>query len=221
VEYIYQPAETWIGKQALIDALTLALEKHSRVLWLVPGGSNISIATEVMQVLPEAFTPKLHIMLTDERYGEVGHPDSNFWQLQEAGFEPKQATFIPTLKMGLSLTQTAQTCAENFLKESKEAGFIIGQFGIGPDGHIAGILPHSPASTSTNLCEGYHTEQFDRLTLTFLALKHIDTAYAFVYGQTKKTALERLKQATADLVDQPCQILRHIPEAYIYNDCIA
>ncbi|MEO6513354.1 MAG: 6-phosphogluconolactonase, partial [Candidatus Saccharimonadales bacterium] len=209
------------GVDALARSLSDALSLHSRVLWLVPGGSNIALAVRVMQALSEQVTEKLHIMLTDERYGAVDHADSNFRQLREAGFDTLGAHFIPTLADGLSLDATAAAYAENFNREANDAGYIIAQFGIGPDGHIAGILPGSPASTSDSLAAGYHTEQFDRITLTFSALKRIDEAYVFAYGQAKKSTLEQLKNQSVSLIEQPAQILRQIPEATVYNDCIA
>ena len=221
MQFVYSTNESIAGVAALTRSLTDALTTHSRVLWLVPGGSNIALAVRVMQSLSEQVSQKLHIMLTDERYGALDHADSNFRQLREAGFTPLSAHFIPTLEAGLSLEATAAKYAENFEREASEAGYIIAQFGIGPDGHIAGILPGSPASRSEQLAVGYHTEQFDRLTLTFPALKRIDEAYVFAFGEAKKPALEQLKAATLPLTEQPAQILRQIPEATVYNDCIA
>jgi 6-phosphogluconolactonase len=221
MEFIYSTSESIAGVNALTSSLSDALSIHSRVLWLVPGGSNIPLAVRVMQSLSDHVTEKLHIMLTDERYGPVDHADSNFRQLREAGFDPLNAHFIPTLIDGSSLEATAAAYAENFQKEANEAGYIIAQFGIGPDGHIAGILPGSPASTSDAAAAGYHTEQFDRVTLTFPALKRIDEAYVFAYGVAKKPTLELLKTESLSLTEQPAQILRQIPEASIYNDCIA
>lgn len=221
MQWIHQKPGSDKGTQQLVDSLSDALALHSRVLWLVPGGSNIPIAADAMRLLPTDLTAKLHIMLTDERYGAVDHADSNLRQLREAGFDAKHAAFIPTLEPGLSLQETAATYGKNFEREANEAGYIIAQFGIGSDGHIAGILPQSTASTSEELAVGYHTEQFDRITLTFPALKRIDEAYAFVYGETKKSALEQLQNTNTPLAEQPAQILRVIPEATIYNDCIA
>lgn len=221
MEFVYESKRAQTGVHALENALSGALIKHSRVLWLVCGGSSIPRIATVMQSLPDSLTSKLHIMLTDERFGAVGHADSNFLQLEQAGFDPKQALFIPTLHAGLSLTETAAHSAEQFKKEAAQAGYIIATFGIGADGHIAGILPGSPAATSQKLAAGYNAGTFERLSLTFPALKHIDKAYVFAYGAAKKPALLRLQKERADLIEQPCQILRHIPEAYVYNDCIA
>ena len=221
MQFLYSTPESEAGIAALTTSLENALSLHSRVLWLVPGGSNIPLTVRVMHALSDHVTEKLHIMLTDERYGVVDHADSNFRQLREAGFEALNARFIPTLQDGLSLEQTAASYAENFEREADQAGYIIAQFGIGPDGHIAGILPGSPASTSGKLAEGYVAAQFERVTLTFPALKRIDEAFVFAYGEAKKPTLGQLKSVATPLTEQPAQILRQIPEATIYNDCIA
>ena len=221
MKFIHESLTEGTGTGALSNCLTTALKEHGRVLWLVCGGSSIATAVRVMDALPEALTSKLHIMLTDERYGTIGHPDSNFLQLQEAGFNQKSATFIPILQPDMSLVATATAYAKLYAIESTAAGFIIAQFGIGADGHIAGILPGSPAANSDTLSIGYETEQYKRITLTFSALRRIDKAYAFAYGITKQPALLQLKDKIVPLQEQPSQILRQIPEAYVYNDCIA
>jgi len=52
------------------------------VLWLVPGGSNIPIAVEAMDMIRKEMSglslKYLTITLSDERYGSVGHKDSNW-----------------------------------------------------------------------------------------------------------------------------------------------
>jgi 6-phosphogluconolactonase len=219
VEFIYDKPE--IAIQSIGDNLLHALDKHSRVLWLVPGGSNISLAAAVMKMIPDNLSSKLHIMLTDERYGPVDHPDSNYTQLNQAGFDPKMSLFIPVLQPGHDMAETTARFAATFDKESNDAGYIIAQFGIGPDSHIAGILPGSPSSISEELAVGYNTETFSRITLTFEALKRIDTAFACVYGENKRSALEKLHNRSEKLSKEPCQILRIIPESYVYNNVIA
>ncbi len=219
MEFIYEKPE--VAVQSIGDSLLHALDKHSRVLWLVPGGSNISLAVMVMRLIPEDLSSKLHIMLTDERYGPVGHPDSNFRQLEQAGFDPKISRFIPVLQSGHDMAETAMQYAKAFDEESSDAGYIIAQFGVGPDSHIAGILPGSVATSSEDLVVGYKTETHSRITLTFPALKRIDTAFACVYGENKRQALEKLHNIPEKLGEEPCQILRSIPESYVYNNVIA
>src|SRR5258706_7607481 len=98
------------GEQALQAKLEAALKDGKRVLWFISGGSNIPVTVHVLDALPDELTRNLTIMPVDERYGPVGHKDSNAQQLHETGFQPKQATFIPILDGG-GLAETAKQFA--------------------------------------------------------------------------------------------------------------
>lgn len=205
---------------ALLGALLEPLNKGSRVLWLVPGGSNIPLSVKVMDQIPDDLTKNLVMMLTDERFGPVDHKDSNLRQLAEAGFDNKQAIFVPTLVAGKYLEETVTYYDGVFNDMTRVADTVIAQFGIGPDGHIAGIKPHSPAVTDKALAAGYKAEDFTRITLTPAALIQASAAYAFVYGDSKLDALEKLKNEGLSLEDEPAQLLKLIPKSFVYNDQI-
>jgi 6-phosphogluconolactonase/glucosamine-6-phosphate isomerase/deaminase len=206
------------GIDALGARLKRELKSGKKVLWLVPGGSNIPAAARIMATLPDELTERLAILLTDERYGIPGHKDSNYKQLLAAGFDRKQAMFMPALVEGLNLQETARHYEELVERAFSRADTVIGQFGIGTDGHIAGILPHSPAASSGSLVAGYEAPPYVRLTLTLEALAQLSAAYAFVFGGDKLATLEKLQAEELPLQEQPAQILKHLPEAYIYSD---
>jgi 6-phosphogluconolactonase/glucosamine-6-phosphate isomerase/deaminase len=101
------------------------------------------------------------------------------------------------------------------------ASVVIGQFGLGQDAHVAGILPDSPAATADEATvAGYEWTDYTRLTLTPAALTRIHAAYVLAYGDNKKTALERLRAHTETLSELPATLLYEIPEVYVYNDQI-
>jgi 6-phosphogluconolactonase/glucosamine-6-phosphate isomerase/deaminase len=206
------------GTKALTKRLITELKKNQPVLWLVSGGSNIKASVEVMKALPDELTKDLAIFLSDERYGEVGHIHSNAKQLLDAGFLPKQALFVPTLAPGFSLEETKQRYEQAIQRAFEHAKVIISQLGIGADGHIAGILPHSEAAHADGWVAAYETHEHTRVTLTFHALKHITADYSLVFGEEKKHALEQLRDESLSLADEPSQILKELSEAYVYND---
>lgn len=208
------------GIKELSQRLGTEVKKNKHVLWLVPGGSNIAAAVEIMKSLPEEETKNLSIFLTDERYGEVGHIHSNAKQLMDNGFLQKQAIFVPVLAPGFSLEETKERYEVAAKQAFEHAEIIIAQFGIGADGHIAGILPHSEAVETDGWVAAYETHEHTRVTLTFEALRHISAAYAFVFGEGKRIALEQLRDEDLPLDDEPSQILKQLPEAYVYNDLI-
>ena len=206
------------GVDPLRDRLVQCLGDGLQVLWLVPGGSNIPLTVAVMAQLPDELTEHLTILLTDERYGELGHPDSNTRQLDETGFLPKRATVIPVLEAGVELDETCRRYAQHFQEAASQSDVIIGQFGMGADGHIAGMLPHSPAVTSADLTAGYSAPGFIRITLTPKALTQLTAAYVFAFGDAKREALQQLRDESLSLDDQPAQIIKQLPEAYVYSD---
>lgn len=210
--------DTTVAISALQQRLVTELQAGKHVLWLVSGGSNINATVAVMPQIPVELRDHLTLMLSDERYGAVGHADSNYQQFLDKGFNPGPARFIPTLQSDMSLEATAAAYSETVQAEFAKADIIISQLGIGADGHIAGALPGTVATTSDAWVVGYDSPPYQRITLTFPALKLIDVDYSLVYGPDKQAALTQLQSANLPLAQQPAQILKLLPEAYVYND---
>jgi len=211
------------GVQYLARALRGALSGDSMVLWLVSGGSNIAAAVQVRQSLPTNRLKNLKIGLVDERYGNYGYKDSNYTQLQQAGFDFNNIDFVPVLTTeNLSLEQTTNNYQEQIEPLFKRSAIIIGQFGIGTDGHTAGILPGSEATAANErLVIGYKETDFSRITLSFRAIKMVNEAYVFAYGENKRATLSLLHDKDLPLNDQPAQIFRQsIPKSFIINNMI-
>lgn len=72
---------------AVANKLASLLETRN-VTWFVSGGSNIALETETLNLLvaQQASLENLTILLIDERFGAVGHAESNWQLLLEAGF---------------------------------------------------------------------------------------------------------------------------------------
>lgn len=206
--------------EKMADALISALQAHDRVIWLVSGGSNIAISVDAMRRLDDELTRKLVVMQTDERFVALDSADCNWYQLHNAGFDTKQAAVFPVLVEGESRDETVARYSETVLREFIAADYIIGQFGVGADGHIAGIKPDSPAAISDQLVCGYQWEDFERVTLTFPALQQVDEAFAFVFGEEKRPTLEKLRGDIPSLAEFPAGVLRTTPISTVYNDQI-
>lgn len=213
-------ANSWAdGVASLSDRLNDELASDKKVLWLVSGGSNIPASVEIMSSVPWEQSLKLSIMLNDERFGPPGHTDSNWTQLFEAGFEPKQSKMLPILQANMSYDETLRNFAQQTEQAFAENNIVISQIGMGADSHVAGILPDSPAAQEQSaLVAGFESSPYTRLTLTFPALKKVDVAYVMVFGESKRLALDKLRDTEAPLAEQPAQILKQLPEVYIYSD---
>lgn len=213
-----QTADRGLAAAALRTRLENELGTGRKVLWLVSGGSNIAISVAIMYVLTDALTRNLTVMLIDERYGPVGHDDSNMQGLKVAGFDAKHAKIVDILEDSNDLEATRSAYDERARLAFSEAEIIIGQLGIGNDGHIAGILPQSPATESVEFVAAYTTEIYDRLTLTSHALKRLAAAYVYAFGADKPATLRALRDDMLPYAQQPAQILKELPEVYIFND---
>lgn len=191
-------------------------------LWLIPGGSNIHLVVAVMASLNLALTRDLTIALTDERFGPYNHPDSNWFQLRQAGFDPMQSKVIETLKPSDSSDLDAVVARYNAELDAAldDTTAAIGLFGMGADGHIAGILPDSPATDEHNYATvtGYQGTPFNRITITFAAIRRLNSAFLIAMGEAKRPQLERLISQDAPLNAQPAQIIKQVQESYLYND---
>jgi 6-phosphogluconolactonase/glucosamine-6-phosphate isomerase/deaminase len=206
---------------ALQSKLITELKKDINVLWIISGGSNTAVTVSIMDELPADLTARLTIIPVDERYGPIGHENSNIQQLLDGGFVAGQARLISVLQPDLSLQATADAFNLIVQAEFAKAQVIIGQLGIGPDGHIAGILPDSPATAvNDKFVTAYLSDPYQRITMTFQALEKITVDYSIAYGAAKKTALQQLHNSELPLSKQPSQILRKLAEVYIYNDQI-
>ncbi|HSX33609.1 MAG TPA: 6-phosphogluconolactonase [Candidatus Saccharimonadales bacterium] len=200
----------------LVAKLDAALSHHTHVVWFLSGGSALPIAVQVMAQLTQDLS-KLTIMQIDERFGPVGHKDSNWQQLQDAGFEARGARCQPVLT-GLPLEETVARYQSLMHQALQDGAQLIGLFGIGADGHTAGLLPDSSALNETSqLVTSYQGPDFMRITLTIPAITQFGVAVAQVSGAAKLPTLRDL-QTDLPPSQQPAQILKRIPKCYIYND---
>ena len=197
------------------------LKQDKKVLWLLSGGSNISIEVETLKILKTKFSKNLKenlaVTLTDERYGPVGQADSNWQQLITAGFDLKSVRSLPVL-CGLEFNETVVKFGKNYRDLVAGADVVLGQFGIGPDGHTAGVLPNTVGVSAKATACGYVSEKFTRITLTLKAIKNINIAYTFVFGNSKNEVIKSLQNQDLPLAQMPAQILKQIPESYLYSD---
>ena len=208
-----------LGITMLADEVVRHIKGGERVAWLVPGGSNIPVSVAVMDVLCEQLDEtqltKLSIRLTDERYGPIGHKDSNWQQLIDAGF--RFTTDSKPVLFGGTLEETVKAYEEDIEALFADTDHIIGQFGIGADGHIAGVLPHTIGVATTDPTIGYQSGALTRISLSLQTLSKLNSAYAFVFGASKAEAVRNL-QTDMSLDDMPSQVLKSLPTAHVFTD---
>jgi 6-phosphogluconolactonase/glucosamine-6-phosphate isomerase/deaminase len=208
--------------RTIANRLISKLSAGKKVLWLVPGGSNIHIAVDVMQQIPEELSQNLTVGLTDERYGKIGHDDSNWKQLDDAGFDPKQAKTLMVLDNSDSPEQNAANYEKKYREALAQNDVTIGFFGMGGDGHTSGIKPESVSAHEHSddvLIVGYNFTDYDRITTSFAAIAKLDAAFLVAFGEDKRPAMENLKKEIP-LEQQPTQILKQVPETIVFSDIL-
>jgi 6-phosphogluconolactonase/glucosamine-6-phosphate isomerase/deaminase len=190
--------------------------KNGSVLWLIPGGSSIPVAAEAAKEISAADHSKLMVTLTDERYGPVGHPDSNWKQLLDTGFSLPQARLVPVLS-GQARFETTIAWGNTLHELLARADYVLGFFGIGADGHIAGMLPHTAPLESDEFTDSYAAEKFERITITPSVIPCIDEVVAFAAGENKWPVLSRLREEV-DVAENPVQLLKTVDTFTLFTD---
>jgi 6-phosphogluconolactonase/glucosamine-6-phosphate isomerase/deaminase len=213
------------GAAAMANRIAKTLEHGKKVLWFVCGGSNIPISVSALSAIRRDVSKRsignLTVAQTDERYDHVGHSESNWQMLIDAGFNLANLNALPILT-GKPIKDTVA----DYIRKVEaamgatgdEGDLVIGQFGVGGDGHIAGIMPHSPAITDPGPVSAYDAGPFVRITVSPSMIERIPIAYAFIFGSPKKEAVRRLCDENLPIQDQPAQVLKRLKEAYVYSD---
>lgn len=204
----------------LVELLTKSLTKNNKVLFLLSGGSCIPIAVDVARELRSLDLPleNLAISLTDERYGALGHADENWQQLLDAGLDLPKAKLYRVLQTGMNMTDTAKAYGEFLDTAIKTSDYRIGLFGIGADGHTAGIKAESIDMTTKNLTAEYDWDDYRRITTTPQAISLLDEAVAYAIGPEKAETLEQLYAHSPPIAAQPAQALKRVAKFTLFTD---
>lgn len=192
------------------------LKEGKKVLFFVCGGSSLETEVLVSQKLENFNEDNLTITLSDERWGEMGHKDSNWEKLKNLGFNFENKKLIPFL-IGKSVEET-KSYLENELRDAiSKADYKVAFMGMGSDGHTGGILPKSPAVFEDGLLCYYDGGVFERFTTTFKILENLDEVFLYVFGSDKWAMVENLNK-DIDKEDMPAQILKKVKQLTIFTD---
>ena len=199
-------------EQSLIEdishAIVSAAEK-GKVLYLASGGSSIPLSVAALRAVPASLRTQVTVTLTDERFGPVGHADSNWQQMREAGFDPDGFVSLEVLRDGsLARDATAQEFEEKLRAALAHADTVIALFGIGVDHHIAGILPGSDAARmSAHFVTAYDAGAYERITITPPVFPNIDKAFVYAKGEAKRESIESLT-LDRSYIEHPNQLIK-------------
>ncbi len=212
IQNINQPAEY------IAEIINSKLQDGLHVVWFISGGSNIPLAVEVRKLLqPLINKGRLDVFLIDERFGEVGHKYSNFESLIQSDFVLDGCNLHPILSEGLDINTTTSKYAKQVDSILSSSNFTIGTFGIGSDGHTAGLLPRNPLMGIDNLYGHYQAADYQRITATPKLIRLLDEAVVYAIGDEKTEALHQfLEEGLAE--DIPARILKESKNLAVFTN---
>jgi 6-phosphogluconolactonase/glucosamine-6-phosphate isomerase/deaminase len=216
MQYIYS-ADAQLAIEHLVQRITTLLNEGKKVLWLVSGGSGGKVTVEVSKELLDTNLKDLYVTLSDERYGDVDHANENWNLLLQDGLLLPGATLYRPLQ-GLSRQKTTERYNEWITDTTKSVNYVIGIFGIGSDGHTAGIKPYSDVVEAEAFVADFTGEDFERMTITPAYFDHIDEAVIQAFGADKHAVIQQLQTQELFAAAQPAQLLKNIPVATFYSD---
>lgn len=222
--------------EALNAILEEADAEDKKVLLLLSGGSALNILSGLDE---SVFSDNVTFTTLDERYS-TDPMVNNMSQIMSTPFFEKVreqgASLIDTrvgdLESQSDMTQRVNEAMEKWFADNPD-GKVIATIGIGPDGHIAGIMPY-PEDHETfkrlfddgdnaHLVVGYDAESKNphrlRITSTFNLIRKIDAVVVYAAGDNKKEAVGRVLSEEGDLASTPARILREIEgKVFLFTD---
>lgn len=214
---IYSTDPSTAAAEHIAKTISEHLNASQKVTWIISGGSGMKVVLKVAHMLATTDTSNLYVTLSDERFGPVNHPDENWQQLLDAGFAIPNAILYRPLT-GQDRKHTTAQFNDWLATHISTADFTIGLFGIGNDGHTAGIKPHSSAVKAVSWADAFDGDDFERVTMTPFAIRQLNEAVTQASGSDKIPTLRTLLLEECSLDDQPAQILKAVPVSTLYSD---
>jgi 6-phosphogluconolactonase/glucosamine-6-phosphate isomerase/deaminase len=204
-------------------ALSSEFEKHKNtdILLLLAGGS----ALQVLDLLDTAYLNEyVTIMMMDERF--TSDPkENNFLQMTKTAFHAitsaQGITMLPSVpkeeESHADFTKRIEDALTSYITYKPEAT-IIALFGIGPDGHTAGIFPMDKESFVDTYGQGqlYTQVNYEKnpspercsITPKFIT-NYITKSFVYATGESKLPILTTI-QDPYELHEMPAHIHEHI-----------
>jgi 6-phosphogluconolactonase/glucosamine-6-phosphate isomerase/deaminase len=222
---------TRMASEAVRD--TLAAHKNVPILFLVAGGSSMSLLPSLTHDL---FDARVTMGVLDERFS-TDPTINNYAQLAKTDFYGMAVTRGVSVIETLPKTdETIDDLAERFGTELKNwrishaDGVIIALQGIGPDSHTAGMMPYpddesmfkflfeDPSVWVVGYDASFRHKYPLRVTVTMPFLRMTTTSIVYAVGEDKKKALTSALAPTGELYRTPARIIHEMPHCLLYTD---
>ena len=232
IEYNYieksQDGAIWLAGE-ISKEISSSVGKSS--LLLVSGGSALDVLNNIKN---ESFAG-VTLAVLDERFDEANE-NNNFSQIEKLpwsnGFLQNGGSFILTKVLPGDtqdiLAQRFQIEIEKWISKNV-GGRIVALFGMGADGHTAGIFPYPENSKlfkklfdGDALVVSYFAtgkNKFEkRITTTNSIFGKIKIGFLYVYGQEKASALHDFMKSEKNPNELPIMFLKGIEKIKLVTD---
>ncbi|HEX4445810.1 MAG TPA: 6-phosphogluconolactonase [Polyangiaceae bacterium] len=198
-EAVAQAAAALVAEEA-----RAAVTSRGRFIFAVSGGST---PWKMLRALAGQKVPweGVHIVQVDERVAPPGDPDRNLTHLREsllshAPIAPDQIHAMPVEAPDLEAAAAGYSGVLRDLAGSPPALDLV-HLGLGPDGHIASLVPGDPVLQVTDADVGVTGpyQGHKRMTLTYPALNRGRRILFLVTGAEKAGILQRLRDGDPSL----------------------
>ncbi len=222
-----------LTKQAGESLLTLLEDRDTPTLLLLSGGSMFRVL-EYTNISIDA--RHITIGVSDERFTK-NPKENNFLLLKETPFyKSATANGAGGINTGISFesVEALAMAMENAWRQWLEKNprrRVVATFGMGPDGHTAGIMPYAEDQELFDILfederrfvVGYDARGKNpvplRATATLPFLRsHVDGGVVYVTGAEKKSPLERVLTPDGTYAETPARVLRNIPNLTLFTD---
>lgn len=215
------------------NAINTIFENNKRnpILFLTSGGSSFDVLEHV--VIPVG--SKISVGVLDERYSAnptvnnfIQFKNTQFFQRSENLFEHILDTSVQENESLDSFSDRYEAMLQTWMVENHN-GVIVATIGMGPDGHVSGMMPFPEDSSrfealfnGHKLVIGYDAgkkNQFgERATTTLEFMRRIHYGIGYIVGENKKDAWNRVIAEKGSLAETPARILREMEDVRVFTD---
>lgn len=232
------PSQSLADKAGGKLAELLRLYEDKEIFLLLSGGSSMQI---LEYVPPEVLGSHITIAMLDERFN-ADPAASNFLQLKKTNFykrvvEAGANVFNSSPMEGETIDALADRF-EKILREwrrenpkENQKGVVLATFGIGEDGHLAGMMPFpedpkkfgelflDPSRWAIGYDAGAKNRYPLRVTTTLPFLSaNLTAGVSFVAGAEKRVALSKVLAENGALAKTPARFLHEISNLILFTD---
>lgn len=168
----------------------------------------------------------IDVGMVDERWGESSkHSDSNELMIKNSGLMGRmkweQSNFHPILSPKPLYPQEEANAYELELLKLFEIyqGRTVAILGMGVDGHIAGVLPHSPAIDSDKYVLAYDSDdQYKkRITMTIKCImERLSKIVLLLDTEEKCGVFQKAMKMESDIHKYPVTALKNLKDVHVF-----